>query len=295
VQIGPAIACEANSTVNGLFKDIVRRTVTKSPGLLKNTKITVRLGALGIDLESQAEGFRRDVSVESVNQGSDILATLFPADHETGRKHVVIIDEFDQLENRTTIHFLTNLAKQMSVEAVNVKIAFCGVASDLRLLIGAHKSVGRYISAIKLEPLSDDSIWEVVNRILLQFDTQLNRGQTIRIGQIACGYPTFAHLIVDEVLNVSYERKLTSSLVTQDVFNEAMRRSASGAATHLQNAYEAATMKGTDRYVEVLWAVANAEHIQARQFKHVKADYERIMRQRRDRDALTSEQRFEIT
>jgi hypothetical protein len=78
-------------------------------------------------------------------------------------------------------------------------------------------------------------------------------------------------------------------LITQDVFNEAMRRAAASAATHLQGAYEAATMKGTDRYVEVLWSAAHGPHIKERQFKDVNDDYFRLMNMRAGRTALSSE------
>jgi uncharacterized protein len=287
---GPAIACEKGSTPESLFQDIARRAIVRNKGLLKNSALKLKLEGLGLSVEGQLGGFRPDTKITSVNHASELLEALFPPNYEDGRKVLIIVDEFDQLENKETIDFLTALAKQMSVDGLDVKLVFCGVAANLEALIGSHESIGRYISAVSLDPLSDDQIWKIAEGILLQFGLKLGRGQIVRIGQVACGYPTFAHLIVDEVLNVAFEHDFEGEVIPQEIFNEAMRRAAASAATHLQGAYEAATLKGTDRYVEVLWAVAHGPHIKERQFKDIRTDYGLIMAQRSGRDRIEKEQ-----
>lgn len=290
VHLGPAIACEERSTAASLFQDISRRAISKNNGILKNSSLKLKLEALGLSVEGQMGGFRPQTEISSVNQASELLGALFPSDFEKNRKIAIIIDEFDQLKERPTIDFLTSLAKQMSVDALDIKLIFCGVASNLDALIGSHESVGRYLSAVKLDPLSDDSIWHIVRNIVSEFGLSVPRGQLIRIGQIACGYPTFAHLIADEMLNAAFEEKLPGTEITQSIFNEAMRRAAASAATHLQGSYDAATMKGTDRYVEILWATANGQHIKERQFKDIRSDYHLIMKQRPGREEIEKDQ-----
>lgn len=287
---GPAVACERDTTVNGLFQDLIRRAVSQDKRLLGNSSLKLKIEALGVTLEGQMGGFRPQPDITSVNQASEIIDTLFPQDYDKGRQRVIIIDEFDQLSNRETIDFLTSLSKQMSVDGVSAKMIFCGVASNLEALIGSHESVGRYISAVKLDPLSDDSIWAIVENIAAEFGLKVPRGQQIRIGQISCGYPTFAHLVSDEILNVAFEQRFLEETISQEIFNEAMRRAAASAATHLQGAYESSTMKGTDRYVEVLWSAANGPHIKERQFKDIKADYQYVMKNRAGREGIVKEQ-----
>lgn len=292
VTAGPAVACEAASTPTSLFQDIARRAILTEKGRLRSAEVKVKLEALGLSIEGQLGGFRPSTEITTVNQASELLDGLFPTDFANNKRRAIVVDEFDQLQERKTIDFLTSLAKQMSVDGIDVKFIFCGVASNLEALIGSHESVGRYVSAIRLDPLSDDNIWTISQGIARQFHLEFPRGQLIRIGQIACGYPTFAHLICDEVLNVAYERAFDETLVTQEVFNEAMRRAAASAATHLQGAYESATMKGTDRYVEVLWSAANGPHIKERQFKDIYSDYMSIMRFRPGREAISKETAF---
>ncbi len=292
VVSGPAIGCEPASTVKQILGDIIRRAVRKDSGLLQKDGLRLKLGAFGQSLEKGWTGGHHEVPIETVNQASDVLHEIFVSDYETHRSTAVIIDEFDQLGRQDTVAFLTALAKQMSVDDVKVKLIFCGVASDLEALIGSHESVGRYIAAVKLEVLPDDKIWDIVRNIFCEFHLEVPRGQLVRIGQVACGYPTFAHLISDEILNVAFEQGFGERAVSQEIFDEAMRRSAASAATHLQGAYERATMKGTDRYVEVLWAVSNGPHIQERQYKDVREDYLRIMGDRSDRDTIEKDATF---
>lgn len=287
VYRGPTVACEADTTVNQLFQDVARRALEKNGSL--SGKIKINLPPI---LTYEKDLGRVSVAVSSVNEASDLLTKVLPPKHEPHRNAVVIVDEFDQLKNRETLSFLTSLAKQMSVDASPVKFIFCGVAEDLDALIGHHESVGRYISAIQVNPLSDDKIWEIVNNIGEEFGIVRNRGHEIRIGQVACGYPTFAHLIMDELLTVAYENGVEDAEIPQEVFNDAMRRAAASAATHLQSSYTKATKKGTDKYVEVLWAVANGPHIMDRQFKDIYADYQRIMSLRRNREVILKEQLF---
>lgn len=287
VIAGPAIACERKSSADQLLEDVLRRSKAASKSL---PRIKWRLSVGHVSGEAETRGDA--VTVKTINHASEILDKYVGHDQSEGRSAVVIIDEFDQLENEETVEFLTALAKQMSVDKLWVKFIFCGVAEDLESLIGSHESVGRYISAIKLDPLTDDKIWEITRQISLQFGISLGRGQEIRVGQVACGYPTFAHLIMDEVLNVAFEKRFSGNEIPQEIFNEAMRRAASTAATHLQGAYRKATQKGTDRYVEVLWAVANGPHIRNRQFKDIISDYRSIMIIRKNRYSIEKDQTF---
>jgi len=289
VVLGPVVACERGSTVAQLFKDIAQRQAKMRPSLFNEKGLKIKLSGYGLTVEGSAGDIQGMPNITSVNQASDLLVSMFPPDFETGKKTAVIIDEFDKLKNEETITFFTDLAKQLSVDDVAAKLVFCGVASDFRSLVGAHGSVGRYLTAIELSPMSDDQIWQVADSVMENFGIRFSHGQKVRIGQIACGYPSFVHLIADEVLNECFERSFTASVVDQDIFDSGMRNAVAGAATDLQDAYETATKKGTDRYVEVLWAAANGEHIQGRQFKTIRDDYEKIMEGRAEREKIGSE------
>ena len=291
VTLAAAISCHKASTFNELLNDIFRRVVHGGKINVRDTKIGAKLSAYGVSLEAQKGGFRENLKIESVNHASDFLATILSADHGHGRQWILIIDEFDLLENKDTIDFFTALAKQLSVDKVNVKFVFCGVASNLNDLIGSHESIERYLKAIELRPLLDGHIMEVVEFIAQNFDVEMLNGQVTRIAQIACGYPHFAHLIMREVLVHLFDSSAINLTVTPELFKSSVQSASRSAATRLHVAYDAATKKGTDKYIEVLWAVADGQLLE-KQFKSIHKDYLKIMQERGERDTLVDEQQF---
>lgn len=290
VQIAAAVSCQKDSSSEELLNDIFRRVVHSGKVKIKDRSIAAKVSLLGASVEGKlSDGFQASVKIESVNHASDFLNTILPTDSATGRSWVIIIDEFDQLENKKTIDFFTLLAKQISVDKLSVKFVFCGVASNLNDLVGSHESVDRYIKSIELRPLLDGHIMDIANYISSNFALTLMRGQQTRIAQISCGYPHFAHVIMKEILRVAYDAKFNGSQILPEHFKEGVQNASKGAAIRLQNAYEAATRKGTDKYIEVLWAAADGQLLD-KQFKNIREDYLRIMANRGGRNVISDEQ-----
>jgi hypothetical protein len=132
---------------------------------------------------------------------------------------------------------------------------------------------------------------EIVDFIAINFGLLMPNGQRTRIAQIACGYPHFAHLIMRELLNVVYDARNDGLGVTAARFKSAVQNASRSAATRLHTAYEVATKKGTDRYIEVLWAAADGQLLE-KQFKSIFKDYQKIMYGRPSREALSEEAQF---
>jgi hypothetical protein len=289
VRLGAAIGCERHSTKSDLMTDLYRRIVKEGKVDLSSRQTKAKLDLFGIaTLERGNSTGLAKVELETINQASDFLATILEADHENGRDWVIIVDEFDQLKNTDTINFFTALSKQLSVDKVPVKFVFCGVASNLNDLIGSHESVDRYIKAVQLEPLLSGSILEIAKNIAVEFGIELSRGQEIRIAQIACGYPHFAHVIMHEILKECFDREYIGQEIDPDIYKFGVQRAAKAAAARLQRSYEIATRKGTDRYIEVLWALADGQLL-VKQFKSIRDDYAKIMEGRNGREAFENE------
>ena len=291
VQLAAAVSCEKNSSFNDLLNDIFRRVINGGKVNISDKNFSASLSVFGLSVSGQTPGFREKVEVKTVNNASDFLGTILPPDHANRREWVIIIDEFDQLENKQTIDSFTSLAKQISVDKLPIKFVFCGVAANLNDLIGSHESVDRYLKAIELPPLLDGFVMEIVDYIAFNFHRSMSKGQRTRIAQIACGYPHFAHVIMNEILRISYETKDASGQVTPEIYKEGVQKAAKGAATRLQNAYDNATRKGSDKYIEVLWALADGQ-LMDKQFKVILSDYVRIMDRRKGRELILDEQQF---
>ncbi len=288
VRLAAAVSCERNSTFSDLMNDVFRRVVNDGKISVKSKDLKVKLAAFGFAIEGGLWPNKEKIEIQSVNSACDLLNTIFQPDYEKGRIWVIIIDEFDMLKNQSTFDSFTSLAKQISVDKLPVKFLFCGVAANLKELMASHESSDRYLRAIELPELPSNVIMEIVEYIAINFFVKFNKGQIIRIAQIACGYPHFAHVIMREVLVVGFDSGTKPKEISDQIFKDGVQKAARSAATRLLSAYEDATKKGTDRYIEVLWSVAKGQLLE-KQFKSVFADYQEIMNFRTQREILTEQ------
>lgn len=281
--LAASVACSKSMTFRELVDDIVSDAFDRQPSLLKNKKLSIKLSAFGVSISTEVQGFVSTGASLSINQSANLIDNVFSLTNYGSKFPVIIIDEFDRLEDAETLQSVSDLLKQLSVISAKVKFAICGVTDDLGELLSAHQSVDRYIYGVELQPISHDAIWDLVRHVGDEFSFRFHRGQEIRIGQIAAGYPHFAHLVLKNTLLEAYENDCKRSEVSNENFRGGLARSSRQAATRLKTAYENAIRKGTDRYIEVLFAVANHAHMN-RQFKDIAADYAAILESRSNRE-----------
>ncbi len=288
VILAAAIACEKSTSFNSILNDILRDVVYGNKVLLKDKHFNASLDALGVRLSANKGAVREKVEIDGTNHAVALLCTIFSLANYPNQTPTIIIDEFDKLENKETLASISSLLKQLSVNGLKLNFVFCGVARNLDELLGSHESVERYVYGVELNPLTHDAIWEIITDIQSEFGIEFHRGQKIRISQISGGYAGFAHLILKNTLRSAYDMEYSGNRVTEELFRLGIGESAQQAATRLKTAYENAIKKGTDRYIEVLWALANDEHLD-RQFKSIQVDYKKIMEKRPHRSGYDSE------
>ncbi|MGR3837912.1 MAG: AAA family ATPase [Cognatishimia sp.] len=282
VEFSAAVSCNKTTTISQIMTDILRSTIRKNRLLIKDKKFTASLSAFGITLSSQTGDIKDKLKIESPSEAVALLNSIFSIDRYPYKTPVVIVDEFDLVQDKNTHADISNFLKQSSVEGNKVKFIFCGIAQNLDQLLGSHESVERYVYSIELQALSDDAIWEIIQDTEVEFGIKFSRGQTIRIGQISSGYAHFAHLILKNIILRAYESDFKETEIPEDLYRSGIHDSAEQAATRLKNAYDRAVKRGTDRYIEVLWATANQTHLD-RQFKDIAQDYDSIMQNRPNR------------
>lgn len=288
VTLAAAVACEKDTAFGTLLTDLLRYVISNNKVSIRDKSFTASVSAFGVSIGAKLGDVQGSVSVEGPNHATAYLQTIFSQSRFPSTIPTIIIDEFDRLKNRDTFEMLSGTLKQISVVGLNLKIILCGVTEDLNDLLGAHESVERYIYGVELPPLTHDAVWQIISDVEQEFSVRFNRGQHVRISQIASGYPAFAHLILKNIVLRAYELGYEGAEITNDLYKEGISESAQQAATRLKTAYENAIKKGTDRYIEVLWALANSTYLD-RQFKDIVGDYERIMMSRPHRAGYETE------
>jgi hypothetical protein len=285
VELVSAVACEHDTTVNSLMADIVREVVKRGKVEVSGKDFGAKLSLFGLEISGRIVN-PAALKVDSVNHSVDLLSTICSSVIEDGKRPVIIVDEFERMANSDVKRHFTDLVKQISAKGVPVKFIFCGVATSLTDLLGQHASAERYIQQMELRPLSLGALMDIVGDVEAQFELEFSRGQKMRIAQISDGYAHFTHLILKNVLLECYEAGLQEHVVPDHLYREGINRSVGQVADRLRRKFEEATQKGTDVFIEVLWAVAHGAHLR-KQFKVIQADYHSIMQMRpSDRERL---------
>lgn len=172
---------------------------------------------------------------------------------------VVIIDEFDRVQDENTRTLLADTVKTLSDYAVNSTVVLVGVADSVDNLIREHLSVDRALVQVRMPRMSAEEIHEIVEKGLRSVPMQIQNDGLEYISLLSQGLPHYAHLLGQ----LSARRAVQSGRQTvqkDDV------RAAIGDAIHktqqsILSAYHRATMstrKGT-LYSQVLLACALAQ------------------------------------
>lgn len=108
---------------------------------------------------------------------------------------LLIIDEFDRIEDSETHRRVAELVKAFSDSRSRSKLVIVGVADSVRELIGEHSSLSRSLAQIKLDRMSREELSDIIQRGEDRTGIEFRSAVTHRIVSLADGFPQFVHLI----------------------------------------------------------------------------------------------------
>ena len=170
---------------------------------------------------------------------------------------VVVIDEFDRIENNADKKKFAELIKQISDQEVNIKLIFCGIGDSMHTLLGAHYSTGRAISPIELPRLDHDSLIAIVTNAVEGVGLTIDHETSSRIAILSDGFPYFAHLVTEKMIWRAFDDEVEITRIVLEHFGSGIDAAVTHAMALLREAYEVATKKYSDSYEEVLWALVD--------------------------------------
>lgn len=170
---------------------------------------------------------------------------------------IVVIDEFDRIDNDEDKKKFAELIKQISDQEVNIKLIFCGIGDSMHNLLGAHYSTGRAITPIELPRLDHDSLIEIVRNAVRGVGLTIDYETSSRIAILSDGFPYFAHLVTEKMIWRAFDDEVEISRIALEHFGSGIDAAVTHAMALLREAYEVATKKYSDSYEEVLWALVD--------------------------------------
>lgn len=270
-------ACGIGTTFVSILSDIVSQLITKN-GILEGREVTkTSLGFKGASIEKTTErkvGERAPIL--DVNSAIDALKNNCPA---SGDRMIIVVDEFDQLPEKSDQVRFAEFIKQLGDQKINVTFIFCGIGKSLDELLTAHASSYRYLEGIELPRLNYGGRWEIVDKSSEALGVLVNVDSRFRIAAISDGFPHYIHLVCEKLYWHLFNLEDAIAVATPEHYIEAVQSACQSIESHLRKAYDKATMKDNDVYQEVLWALADHFELK-RNVDAIYGSYLRIMEKR---------------
>ena len=174
---------------------------------------------------------------------------------------IIIIDEFDTLEDRTARELTAHVIKGLydNAATVNATVILVGVAEDIKELIEDHKSLTRALTEIKMERMTAHELNEILDRRLRRTPVEITGDARWTLVTLSRGMPYYIQMLGKYAsLHAVRGRKLR--IETQDV-EAAMDRLIIDSGQSFQDDYKHATQSNqTDNlFREVLLGCALAK------------------------------------
>jgi len=188
---------------------------------------------------------------------------------------IVVIDEFNQVEDKAEQLQFANVAKGLSDDHVPLALIFCGIGGSPEDLFAANPSAYRNFHTVHLDRLPWPGRLEIIDAAAKHLGIDIDSTSSYRIGSVSDGFPHFVHLICEKLFWRVFESD-DRSRVRPQLFEGAISDCVSAMQPELRKPYELATKKYSNDVEPILWAVADGDELQ-RPSRDVFTSYQRIM------------------
>ncbi|MBA4181693.1 MAG: hypothetical protein C0506_13975 [Anaerolinea sp.] len=141
-----------------------------------------------------------------------------------GKKAIVVIDEFDTVEDYEAPGLMASTIKQLSDFAIDATVVLVGVADSVDDLIAEHASIDRCLVQVFMPRMSPAELTQIVESRLLRVGMTIEPKQVLRIAGLAQGFPYYAHLLGLHSAIHAADARRSLTVQAPDV-NEAIKQS----------------------------------------------------------------------
>ena len=158
---------------------------------------------------------------------------------------IVIIDEFDRLEDKEVERLMADTIKTLSDNSIDTTLIIVGVADSVDQLIGEHPSIDRAIVQTAMPRMSTKELLEIVDNGMHRCESLvLSPEVRRRLADFAHGLPTYTHLLAREAATSAVNSR--RSYIMMDDLNVAIAEAVNSQLSTNLTAYNKAvtTAKG---------------------------------------------------
>ncbi len=217
------------------------------------------------------------VKDEYSNLNLDYVFDTLRADRS--RKLILIVDEFDRLEDPDINTLFADTIKTLSDFSVDTTLILVGVADDVDDLIAEHESINRCLVQIRLPRMPFDELKEIVEHGIGSVGMEISKEAVSQICALSLGLPHYVHALglASGRAAIDDRRENVETLDVKTAMGTVVRESQQTILRQFDMAI--ASPRKQNRYFQVLLACALAQTDQLGYFRaaNVRSPYSRIM------------------
>jgi len=181
---------------------------------------------------------------------------LFFSQFSAAQIPVIVLDEFDRIQNKHVSTLVADTIKALSDYSINATIVIVGVAEDVSTLINGHASVTRCLVQVQMPRMSTDELSEIVLARYRRCGVKTDEDAVWKIVYLSRGLPYYTHLIAMHSARYCLENRKIA--VGHDDVDKALERSIAELDQTIKSNYYAAVKGQRDDtlYASVLLACA---------------------------------------
>ena len=208
------------------------------------------------------------------------LGDVFDTLRSDDRKLILIVDEFDRVEDPDIDAMFTDTIKTLSDFNVDTTLILVGVADDVDDLITEHESVNRSLVQIHLPRMAMDELSEIIVKGVALVGMEISDEAVERVCAVSLGLPHYVHALGLAAGRAAIDDR-RRAVETRDVDSAIGTLTRESQQTVLRQFDEAtASPRRRNFYFQVLLACALASTDNLGYFRaaDVRAPYSRIMK-----------------
>lgn len=253
-------SCERNSTFLSVMTDVIRQMADLNPIEVKQATVVGANGnLLGFGASATKTLTRLDDNFRP-NDVGEVIAALEYVCATRMTSFVILIDEFDVLENQYEHERFAALLKQVSDRRIDVKFIICGVADSVERMFTSHASLSRQMHTEEVHQLGWQPRFDIIDDAAAALQLTVDFNIKSRIAAVSDGFPSFVHLVSEQVFSTAFE--MGKDYVTSEAFQKGVNLAVTSVDRPLRKEYEDAIRKNTTKSEPVLWAVAADKHFE---------------------------------
>ncbi|TDR94674.1 ATP-binding protein [Enterovirga rhinocerotis] len=250
------LGCDQSSTFDSLCSEAIKQALNISP-LERKGQMKFNLGASVASLGGATVGFDRakegtQIAISSANSAVSYFSAVTKY---LGFGLIVVIDEFDKLQNQNDHAKFASLIKLSSDQKIPVKFILCGIGETIELIFKEHESVSRQVHSEAVSQLNLQARLDIIEDAEKALFIHMKSDFKYRIAQISDGFPSFVHLIAEKIFTAAFDAGETE--VTSESYRDGLEQAIVSVEFSMRTRYEKALHKNTRTYEPIIWALAN--------------------------------------